>query len=49
MGIKSMAEHLSATGEFEPRGLGADGDGGTGNQQLTGEAGKFLAPSLSDL
>lgn len=39
-----MAEHLPGTGEVEPRGLGADGDGETGNQQLTGEAGKLLAP-----
>lgn len=44
MGIKSMAEHLPGTAEDEPKGLGADGDAGTGNQQLTGEAGKLLAP-----
>lgn len=39
-----MADHLPGTGEIETRDLGADGDGGTGNQQLTGEAGKLLAP-----
>lgn len=44
MGIKSMAEHLPGTAEDEPKGLGADGDAGTGNQQLTREAGKLLAP-----
>lgn len=44
MGMKTLAEHLPGTGEVEPRGLGANRDGGTGSQQLTGEAGKLLAP-----
>lgn len=44
MRIKTMAEYLPGTAEVEPKGLEADGDGGIGNQKLTGEAGKLLAP-----
>lgn len=42
--MKIMAEHPPGAGEVEPRGLGADGDGEIGSQQLTGEAVKLLAP-----